>query len=287
LILNNAYKPPDCLKEMVNVRLIPVVLLMLALAVIFSTLVSASTTLLLCINEGEVIEFSQCNNGISDRTCTSDIGCKFCVKEISPGVFCPANFNECNAANLQCTELSDTGQGNNQEDNNDDDNSESNPLSTGGILDVGIIIDNSENENNETTNEDNNETTEDDNNEEVNDDDNSQNQTQEDENNEDTQESNDNSDSNEESAGSNVISNFFRSLTQKEETSDASAPEDTEESVIADETTDEKSDGKPIILSIMLASTITEAGVAFFLMNKLQTIKNRKPKKISKKSEIH
>jgi len=259
--------------------------LILTWAVVFSTLVSASTTLLLCINEGETISFSQCNNGIADRTCTSDIGCKFCVKEISQGVFCPANFNECNAANLQCTSLSDTEQDNNQDEDNNDDNSEANPLSTGGSLDVGIIIDNSEDENNETTNEDNNETTEDDNNEEVNDDDNSQNQTQEDENSEDTQESNDNnSNSNEESAGSNVISNFFKSLTQKEETSEnTNSPEDTEESVIADETTDEKSDGKPIILSIMLASTITEAGVAFFLMNKLQTIKNRKPKKISKK----
>lgn len=60
---------------------------------------------LLCLSNGQVIEFSLCNSKIADRTCTSTGGCQYCVSEISEGVYCPALINVCNSLGLQCSYL--------------------------------------------------------------------------------------------------------------------------------------------------------------------------------------
>ena len=51
------------------------------------SLVSASDLKLLCLDKGEKVRFSQCNEAISDRTCNSVTGCMFCVNEPYDGVY--------------------------------------------------------------------------------------------------------------------------------------------------------------------------------------------------------
>lgn len=71
----------------------------------FISLISSSsgaTTKLLCINNGDKVLFSKCNSLISDRTCTTSQGCRYCVSEISAGVYCPISLNECNGQGFTC-----------------------------------------------------------------------------------------------------------------------------------------------------------------------------------------
>src|SRR3989344_4793531 len=89
----------------------PIVMLILTVFLV-TTLVSfasADTTKLICLDNGETIEFSKCNSAIPDRTCESTWGCQFCVTEKSSGVYCPQSINACNSLTLTCSgEHSDT-----------------------------------------------------------------------------------------------------------------------------------------------------------------------------------
>tara|TARA_Y100000310_G_C20698667_1_gene827656 strand:+ start:3934 stop:5223 length:1290 start_codon:yes stop_codon:yes gene_type:complete len=68
-------------------------------------LVAADNEIMLCLTDGEVLEFSRCNPIIEDRLCESS-SCQFCVTEITPGIFCPASLNACNTAGVtECTSL--------------------------------------------------------------------------------------------------------------------------------------------------------------------------------------
>ncbi len=94
--------------------------LILAAALIFIIALFANFALadqiqLLCLNKGETVPFSLCNPTISDRTCTSSLGCQFCVTFKTNGVYCPANINTCNSMqNLTCSPLvTSSGSGNN------------------------------------------------------------------------------------------------------------------------------------------------------------------------------
>src|SRR3989344_1378145 len=89
----------------------PIVMLILTVFLV-TTLVSfasADTTKLICLDNGETIEFSKCNSAIADRTCESTWGCQFGVTEKSSGVYCPQSINACNSLTLTCSgEQSDT-----------------------------------------------------------------------------------------------------------------------------------------------------------------------------------
>ena len=76
------------------------------MAVIAVSLVNASSLKLLCLDKGETIKFSKCSSDISDRTCTNNAGCQFCVDETSNGIYCPKNINDCNNAGLECSSMS-------------------------------------------------------------------------------------------------------------------------------------------------------------------------------------
>ena len=86
-----------------------------ALVLIIIPLINGSNERLLCLTNGEVLQFSLCNSKIADRTCTSTGVCKYCVSEISQGVYCPASINVCNSMGLQCSQMYDPNS-----DNNDD-----------------------------------------------------------------------------------------------------------------------------------------------------------------------
>ncbi len=109
-------------------RAIAMVILAVFLVTALISLVSADTTKLICLDNGETIEFSKCNSNIPDRTCDSTWGCQFCVTEKSPGVYCPQSINACNSQSLTCSQQSDTGSidnipvtQNNEEDNSNTD----------------------------------------------------------------------------------------------------------------------------------------------------------------------
>ena len=55
----------------------------------------ASAQLYFCLRQGETIHLSECNPDIPDYTCT-DVKCYKCVTEISSGVYCQTNPNDCN-----------------------------------------------------------------------------------------------------------------------------------------------------------------------------------------------
>src|SRR3989344_8548985 len=84
----------------------PIVMLILTVFLV-TTLVSfasADTTKLICLDNGETIEFSKCNSAIPDRTCESTWGCQFCVTEKSSGIYCPQSINACNSLTLTCSQ---------------------------------------------------------------------------------------------------------------------------------------------------------------------------------------
>src|SRR3990167_2831309 len=81
------------------------------LALVFTSfLVSAATVDMLCLSEGQTVEFSKCNPEMPDKTCTSTT-CQICVYKIGPDTFCPASINKCNDAGLSsCTIFGDTNE---------------------------------------------------------------------------------------------------------------------------------------------------------------------------------
>ena len=80
------------------------ILFVISIFIISLSLISAVETKLLCLDNGDTVEFSKCNSLIPDRTCQSDMGCQYCVSEISSGVYCPKNINECNSQEFTCDE---------------------------------------------------------------------------------------------------------------------------------------------------------------------------------------
>lgn len=93
-------------------------LLFVTFILIILPMIYADNEKLLCLSNGEVLQFSLCNPKIADRTCTSTGVCKYCVSEISQGVYCPASINICNSKGLECSKLQDSNNGDNNEDNN-------------------------------------------------------------------------------------------------------------------------------------------------------------------------
>ncbi len=87
-----------------NLRNICIVLTLLFSLIIISSLASANIQLL-CLTNGQKALFSKCNPNIHDRTCTST-SCQYCVNQISPGIFCPSNFNACNSQGTCLTDNS-------------------------------------------------------------------------------------------------------------------------------------------------------------------------------------
>ncbi len=84
------------------------ILFVISLFIISMSLISAAETKLLCLDNGESVEFSKCNSLIPDRTCQNDRGCQYCVSEISSGVYCPRNINECNSLGFTCEDNSNS-----------------------------------------------------------------------------------------------------------------------------------------------------------------------------------
>ena len=81
-------------------------MLIIGLVMVFLliSLVSAKDYFLVCLDEGQTMEFSKCNPNIADRTCAHD-KCPHCVYAGSKGFYCPAtkNPNPCNALGLTCS----------------------------------------------------------------------------------------------------------------------------------------------------------------------------------------
>lgn len=75
---------------------------------LFLSFVSADSFVLLCLQKGEQVRFSECNPQIPDRTCGSDFGCPYCTKLKDSGVYCPANINVCNSLGLSCSYLTNS-----------------------------------------------------------------------------------------------------------------------------------------------------------------------------------
>lgn len=65
----------------------------------------------LCVDQGDTVAFSDCNENAPDYTCSSSTGCQYCVTDgDSPGVYCPGNYNACNQIqNQECTQLGQDG----------------------------------------------------------------------------------------------------------------------------------------------------------------------------------
>ncbi|MFA6023024.1 MAG: hypothetical protein WC781_02975 [Candidatus Pacearchaeota archaeon] len=67
------------------------------------SIVSAETYKLLCLDKGQTVYFSRCNNAMQDKVCTSDTGCQYCVSVTNSNTYCPANVNICNTQGYSCT----------------------------------------------------------------------------------------------------------------------------------------------------------------------------------------
>ncbi len=77
-----------------------VILLFLVIFLLIS-IISAEENFLLCLTDGQEIEFSKCNENMQDYRC-EDTKCHICVIEISRGIYCPVNIGNCNS---QCIPL--------------------------------------------------------------------------------------------------------------------------------------------------------------------------------------
>ncbi|MCK5149368.1 hypothetical protein KAJ87_00385 [Candidatus Pacearchaeota archaeon] len=83
------------------------ILMGISLGIIIILLLSgvyAKDYVLLCLNEGETVEFSKCNPRIEDRTCGSDL-CQYCSFIGTTGAYCPASLSKCNRLGLSCSSL--------------------------------------------------------------------------------------------------------------------------------------------------------------------------------------
>ncbi|MEM3113187.1 MAG: hypothetical protein QXI33_02060 [Candidatus Pacearchaeota archaeon] len=118
--------------------------------ILFSiSFISAAETKLLCLNNGDTIRFSKCNSLIPDRTCQNNMGCQYCVSEISKGIYCPRNINECNSLGLSC---SDNSNANLIPDQNSNENSNEPPSNPKGNIDIGNTGNIEDNDNNSESN---------------------------------------------------------------------------------------------------------------------------------------
>ena len=89
-----------------NKGILTLLILGILISVVFSlNFVSAGTVKLLCLERGEILEFSKCNDLMPDRECTSNNGCQYCVELVRAGVYCPKSLNECNIRKLSCSAL--------------------------------------------------------------------------------------------------------------------------------------------------------------------------------------
>jgi len=83
-----------------NMNKINIILLFSFASLLLLTLVSADETILLCLTDGQSIEFSECNPNMNDFDCTST-SCQICVKQLTNGVYCPASLNACNNLEIE------------------------------------------------------------------------------------------------------------------------------------------------------------------------------------------
>src|SRR3989344_4028209 len=83
-----------------NIQLAILTSLVLTSIILSLSFVSA-TPKLFCLEDGEKIKFSLCNEQIPDYLCTST-SCQVCADEISSGVFCPASPSICQNQNEAC-----------------------------------------------------------------------------------------------------------------------------------------------------------------------------------------
>ena len=89
------------------------------LASLSISLASADQIEWLCLDKSQTVEFSLCNPAIADRTCDSNLGCRYCVNHKTNGVYCPADINTCNSIqNLECSSLGQNVTGNGTSGNN-------------------------------------------------------------------------------------------------------------------------------------------------------------------------
>jgi hypothetical protein len=83
---------------------------MIFISLFLISIVSGTGIQLVCLEEGQTIEFSECNPSIEDKTCGSTT-CQMCVNEISSGVYCPASLNSCNDAGIEeCSYLDENNE---------------------------------------------------------------------------------------------------------------------------------------------------------------------------------
>ncbi|MEK6881344.1 MAG: hypothetical protein AABY22_17105, partial [Nanoarchaeota archaeon] len=78
------------------------------ISIVLLNTASADQTQLLCLTDGQTVEFSLCNPAIPDYTCNSDV-CQVCVKRLSSGIYCSRSPNACNTLGLSCSSLGDNG----------------------------------------------------------------------------------------------------------------------------------------------------------------------------------
>jgi len=90
----------------------------------------SSDPVLLCLNKGDELKFSDCNPLIKDRICPDDRGCQYCVTEIRDGVYCPRNINDCNYAKLSCSYIENSSQDNSNDDSNQNNSTNDNSNSS-------------------------------------------------------------------------------------------------------------------------------------------------------------
>src|SRR3989344_3548189 len=99
------------------------------LFLIIPSALAAKETQLLCLSEGETVQFSKCNPLIQDRTCDAT-SCQYCVTfDSSTGVYCNAALSVCNSlSGVVCSDLieSEIEVPNNPEENPSDTTEENN-----------------------------------------------------------------------------------------------------------------------------------------------------------------
>ena len=83
------------------------VALLLLVGIATLTIVAADQTVMLCLTNGEVVEFSKCNPSIPDYHCTATT-CQLCAKRLDSGIYCSRSPNVCNGLDLTCSNTNGT-----------------------------------------------------------------------------------------------------------------------------------------------------------------------------------
>ena len=226
------------------------ILFTLIFLISFASFVSAGYALI-CFEEGKTIKFSECNPNIEDKACTSG-ACQSCVLEISPGVYCPTNPNNCNSEGLECKSPEKTPE--NQNNKDDSQTQENLGIGAGGSIGLQIIPDNSpqeeEEDNNENTNEEN-------------------------QNNEDNPNQNTNKNS-EKPQG--VLKTLFSSNFDDEDSEESETSEEEAQNTNFPTQKTKTGSLKNIVFGIMLFTLITELGVSYLLYEKWKDKTSKKSK---------